>query len=81
MRASGGEPCPAHAGRLTFLNRTVDLGQPIRWNDEALPLLWRHNLHYFDYLWNVPWEDARRLILDWIPSNLPPASPTTCPTW
>lgn len=65
--------------RLTFLNHTVDLRGTARWGDESLPLLWRYNLHYFDYLWNVPWEDARRLILDWIESNPPPGSPAWDP--
>lgn len=32
---------------LNFLNTTA---KPKGWNDESLELLWRYNLHYFDYI-------------------------------
>ena len=32
---------------FTFLNTTA---KPMGWNDESLELLWRYNLHYFDYI-------------------------------
>ncbi len=32
---------------FTFLNTTA---KPKGWNDESLELLWRYNLHYFDYI-------------------------------
>ncbi len=37
-------------GRFTFLNRTATLGFPPDWEASELPLLWRFNLHYFEYL-------------------------------
>lgn len=37
---------------FTFLNVTAE---PKGWNDESLELLWRYNLHYFDYI-NKPVE-------------------------
>jgi len=31
-----------------------------------LPKLWRYNLHYHDYIWDLRFEDAKRLALAWI---------------
>jgi uncharacterized heparinase superfamily protein len=54
------------AGRFMFLNRSEDLGWPPRWNDAAVPRLWLYNLHYFEYLWSLSYEQGSALILDWI---------------
>jgi uncharacterized heparinase superfamily protein len=55
------------AGRLTFLNHSETLGWPPRWEDaQRLPKLWAYNLHYFEYLFALPYEDGRALALDWI---------------
>src|SRR6185503_13226199 len=54
------------AGEFRFLNRSEDLGWPPRWNDAALPRLWIYNLHYFEFLESLAYEDGRTLILDWI---------------
>ena len=35
---------------FTFLNLAV---RPKGWNDTSLDMLWRYNLHYFDYLVNA----------------------------
>lgn len=35
--------------RFTFLNCTLDLGQPIDWLPVEATQLWKYNLHYFDY--------------------------------
>ena len=48
---------------FTFLNTTAT---PKGWNDETLELLWRYNLHYFDYL--SPTQGPN-LILRWIAEN------------
>ena len=40
---------------FTFLNTTA---KPEGWNDEFLELLWRYNLHYFDYI-NARVEGSR----------------------
>ena len=39
---------------FTFLNVTA---KPKGWNDESLELLWRYNLHYFDYI-NKPVDEC-----------------------
>lgn len=67
-------------GTFTFLNRSVDLGQPINWFPDTVSQLWLYNLHYFDYV--VPLAQQfierddrqiyclfRRLIRDWLQSN------------
>ena len=66
-------------GTFTFLNDTRHLGQPIAWEAASAPLLWRYNLHYFDWLWSLDlahdeyWSFVRRAVLDWI-RHLPPAA-------
>jgi hypothetical protein len=53
------------SGQWTFLNRTESLGWPPRWETAAdVPELWQYNLHYFNYLWSLSGDDARRLALD-----------------
>jgi uncharacterized heparinase superfamily protein len=54
------------AGRFEFLNRSEVLGWPPRWDVRELPKLWAYNLHYFEYLFALPYEEARELALDWI---------------
>lgn len=54
------------AGHFGFLNRSEVLGWPPRWAAPGLPRLWEYNLHYFEYLWALPFEDGRMLVLDWI---------------
>jgi hypothetical protein len=69
----GGEELP----EFTFLNVTA---KPRGWNDESLELLWRYNLHYFDWLNNVALTQRRRdaecaeryeedIVLRWIDDN------------
>lgn len=60
------DPETVRAGNFTFLNRTERLGWPPRWDDAALPRLWLYNLHYFEFLWSLPYELGRELVLDWI---------------
>lgn len=50
---------------FTFLNLTAT---PNGWNDPALDLLWRYNLHYFDFLDAIA-SSARALIERWIAEN------------
>ena len=54
------------SGRFRFLQRSETLGWPPRWAQRDMPRLWDYNLHYFEYLWALPFEDGRRLVLDWI---------------
>jgi uncharacterized heparinase superfamily protein len=53
------------AGRFTFLNRPEQVGFPPRWSDPGLPTLWRYNLHYFEYIWDLGFDAARAAALDW----------------
>jgi uncharacterized heparinase superfamily protein len=54
------------AGQFVFLNRGELLGWPPRWECPELPKLWQYNLHYFEWLWALPWEEGRAVVLDWI---------------
>ncbi|MEE9607062.1 MAG: alginate lyase family protein [Myxococcota bacterium] len=53
-------------GRFCFQNRVESLGWPPRWTNPQLPKLWRYHLHYFDYLWELEYRDARGVVDDWI---------------
>lgn len=35
--------------RFSFLNRPFDVNGTLPWEEASLPLLWKMNLHYFDY--------------------------------
>ena len=54
------------AGRLRFLNRQCEVGWPPCWQQSELPRLWQYNLHYFEYLWALPYSGARMVVLDWM---------------
>jgi len=54
------------AGRLSFLNNTQDIGWMLDWQCVGLPKLWQYNLHYFEWLWALEYEDAKAVMLDWI---------------
>ena len=56
---------------FTFLNLTA---KPKGWNDESLDMLWRYNLHYFDWLSSAESltqrrRDAEYLIKRWTAEN------------
>ncbi len=61
----GGEELP----EFTFLNLTA---KPKGWNDESLDMLWRYNLHYFDWVLTQRRRDAEyaeNLLERWIKDN------------
>src|SRR5258705_6308318 len=60
------DPERLRAGRFEFLNRTAEVGWPPRWDDVTPSRLWLYNLHYFEYLWSLPYDLGRELVLDWI---------------
>ena len=66
--ATGRENTPAvvSAGRLTFQSRREALGFPPDWNRTGLPRLWLYHLHYHEFLWPLPFEQARDAAADWI---------------
>jgi uncharacterized heparinase superfamily protein len=57
---------------MRFLNVESMVGFPPRWDCTQLPRLWQYNLHYFEWLWALGYEDARLVVLDWIGRH-PPA--------
>lgn len=62
---------------MTFVGRTVAVGDPIDWTRPsagAADQLWRMNLHYFEYLEELDAATGRALIREWIPAN-PPFAP------
>ena len=77
----GQSPDDLVQGEFSFLNDTRRLGKPFDWTVPDAPLLWRYNLHYFDWLWSLDlnddrhWEFARDAIIDWV-QRLPPAAVT-----
>jgi len=64
------DPDALRAGRFTFVGETRELGFPPRWDEPSATHLWRYNLHYFEWLWALEWEEARRACLDWIGRHL-----------
>ena len=52
--------------RFCFQNDERFVGSPIDWNLADAPLLWRYNLHYFDYLWSLEFDAGREIAEDWI---------------
>lgn len=53
-------------GHFTFLNNTENLGWPPDWTCNSVPKLWLYNLHYFEYLWALDYDAAKRLAIHWI---------------
>ena len=53
-------------GEFTFLNQAEQLGAPLQWECLKLPMLWQYNLHYFNWLWALEFEQAAKLTRDWI---------------
>jgi uncharacterized heparinase superfamily protein len=58
-------------GYFRFLNHTENLGSPVDWQAAHLPLLWRFNLHYFNYLYRLEGEEQLALCRDWVKNNPP----------
>ena len=59
------------SGSLTFLNHQEPIGFPPNWNVTDLPRLWVYNLHYHEFLWQLRFEQARQVVLDWIANHRP----------
>ncbi len=56
---------------FTFLNVKKQYNSEVNWLDEAMPKLWRYNLHYFDYLLETKRSSVNKvnLIDSWIEHN------------
>jgi uncharacterized heparinase superfamily protein len=61
------------AGRFAFLNRGLELGWPPRWDARTPSKLWTYNLHYFEWLWELEFDEARVAVESWI-ERYPPAA-------
>ena len=59
------------SGSLAFLNRRETVGFPPKWNRTDLPRLWLYNLHYHEFLWELEFEQARAVVLDWAANHGP----------
>jgi uncharacterized heparinase superfamily protein len=56
-------------GNFTFLNREEQRGWPaVVWDHPGDALLWQYNLHYFEWVWALSFDDARTAVSDWIDS-------------
>lgn len=53
------------SGSFTLLHDCRRLGWPPDWNPVA-PKLWLYNLHYFDYLETLSYQDAQCIVDSWI---------------
>ena len=58
-------------GRFCFLNQAADLGRPVDWRAQSMPLLWRFNLHYFHYLHLLARNEQEGLCRSWVHANPP----------
>ncbi|HXV76388.1 MAG TPA: alginate lyase family protein [Candidatus Polarisedimenticolaceae bacterium] len=58
-------------GRFEFINEPVDAGWPPDWRCDDQSLLWRYNLHYFEWLWALDFDDARHAVDSWIAHHPP----------
>lgn len=56
-------------GKFTFLNNIQNVGWMPDWHCRHLPKLWQYNLHYFEWLWSLEYEDAKAVSLDWIANH------------
>jgi uncharacterized heparinase superfamily protein len=53
-------------GNLTFLNIEQNLGYPFNWSTKMPSKLWEYNLHYFEYIFALNYDDAKFLVQNWI---------------
>jgi uncharacterized heparinase superfamily protein len=54
--------------KFRFLNYSIDFGSKINWKPDA-DLLWKFNLHYFNYLFLFSNEEQIKLCREWIEGN------------
>lgn len=56
-------------GRFIFLNDQKSIGWLPDWQCKEQSKLWQYNLHYFEWLWALDYEDAKAAALDWISNH------------
>lgn len=54
---------------FNLLNQRTAFGDTIDWAFGDNGSLWAFHLHYMDYLWVTDFDDARRVVLDWMDRN------------
>lgn len=59
------------AAQMSFLNQSINISWPPDWNRGGLPKLWLYNLHYFEWLWSLGYEEAAAVARDWIDNHAP----------
>jgi len=71
---------PENIYAFTFLNKSIEFRNCISWHPPETTFLWRYNLHYFDYAYDlgVAYLSSKRgriysrfkaIVLDWIKNN------------
>lgn len=63
--------CPFHAAQLKkglfeFINIQEQTSFPPKWDFQSKYKLWRYQLHYFDWIWALEYQDAKSCVTDWI---------------
>lgn len=56
-------------GIFRFAGEEHKIGWLPDWSDAQPSLLWRYNLHYFEWLWDLPLPDKEEVVRDWITHN------------
>lgn len=64
--AQGNSEADMLSGHFSFLNAERNLGWPPTWDYEDASKLWHYNLHYFDFLWSLEYEQAKCVVQSWI---------------
>jgi uncharacterized heparinase superfamily protein len=54
------------AGTLRFIGEARDVGWPPDWRCLDASLLWRDNLHYLEFIWGLPFDDAVHVTDSWM---------------
>jgi uncharacterized heparinase superfamily protein len=59
-------------GEFEFLNKPLNLGFPPTWTPStSAGKLWQYNLHYFDWIHTLPFNNAKHATINWIEANAP----------
>lgn len=53
-------------GSFVFLNIPLRIGWPPDWDPARASKLWQYNLHYFEWLWALDYQEGREAIMVWI---------------
>jgi uncharacterized heparinase superfamily protein len=53
-------------GEFEFINLKAQIDFPPNWDDASPHKLWRYQLHYFDWIFCLDYEDAKKSVLNWI---------------